>query len=158
MDLLLFCGDGEIARIRLSVGFGWELRAASKLLYQTLFSRPSGKAHSGPFLIKTPHWLMRAIWVPPATQESKLLGCPACFLMSSEAWLDVSVSVAAHAKGSRTQHPLSKVSALLDFKPLGNNSFKDWRAKPAQRWISLVHGHLLSITYILWHLSSHQDV
>lgn len=70
--------------------------AASRFLYQTLFSRPSGKAHRGPLLIKTQHWLIHTIWVLPATQQLKLLSYSASFLMSSEVRLDVCVSVAAH--------------------------------------------------------------
>lgn len=73
---------------------GFSIRLYSPVLQE----RPA----VGTFLIKTPHWLMHTIWVLPATQESKLLCYPACFLKSSVAGRECLTC--------RTRHPLKQTS------------------------------------------------
>lgn len=58
-----------------------------------ILSRPSGKSHRGPVLIKAPQWLTHTIWVLLASQQLELLRYSTSFPMSSKVLLCVCASV-----------------------------------------------------------------
>lgn len=58
-----------------------------------ILSRPSGKSHRGPVLIKAPQWLTHTIWVLLASQQLELLRYSTSFPMSSKVLLCVCACV-----------------------------------------------------------------